>query len=87
MMRVRISELRPGDRARIVGYGAGEKSYRAKLLAMGLTRGAELTFVKRAPLGDPIEVEVRGFALSLRRSEAEQLELERLDGQVRDEAS
>ncbi len=75
-MSVGIEKLQPGDRARVVSYGGSDKEYRRKLLSMGLTRGTELRFVKRAPLGDPIEIEVRGFALTLRRREARILELE-----------
>lgn len=75
-MSVDIDTLRPGDRARVIGYGESDKEYRRKLLSMGLTRGVEFRFVKRAPLGDPIEIEVRGFALTLRRQEARGVELE-----------
>lgn len=75
-MSVGISSLKAGDRARVVGYGGRDKEYRRKLLSMGLTRGTEFTFVKRAPLGDPVEISVRGFSLTLRRSEAEILEVE-----------
>ena len=75
-MTMRIADMRPGDRARIIGYSRGDKEYRRKLLAMGLTRGVEIDFVKRAPLGDPVEIRVRGFSLTLRRHEAESLELE-----------
>jgi ferrous iron transport protein A len=75
-MGVGIDKLKPGDRARVVGYDEGDKEYRRKLLSMGLTRGTELLFVKRAPMGDPVEIEVRGFALTLRKAEARALELE-----------
>lgn len=75
-MSVGIEKLQPGDRARVVGYGGSDKEYRGKLLSMGLTRGTVVQFVKRAPLGDPVEIEVRGFALTLRRAEARILELE-----------
>ncbi len=55
---------------KVVGYEAGANDYKRKLLAMGLLPGTEF-FVKRyAPLGDPIEIEVRGFNLSLRKDEA-----------------
>lgn len=58
---------------KVVGYEAGANDYKRKLLAMGLIPGTEF-FVKRyAPLGDPIEIEVRGFNLSLRKDEADVL--------------
>ena len=75
-MSIGIEKLQPGERARVVGYGGSAKEYRRKLLSMGLTRGTEFRFVKRAPLGDPVEIEVRGFSLTLRRAEARILELE-----------
>ena len=46
-----------------------------RLLEMGLTPGAEVAVVGTAPLGDPIELELRGYRLSLRRSEAARVEL------------
>lgn len=75
-MSVKIDKLQPGDRARVVGYGESDKEYRRKLLSMGLTRGTEFRFIKQAPLGDPVEIELRGFSLTLRRNEARSLELE-----------
>jgi ferrous iron transport protein A len=55
----------------ITGY-AGNKS-RKQLLAMGLTRNTEVQVVRVAPLGDPIEIKLRGFSLTLRKSDAAQL--------------
>jgi ferrous iron transport protein A len=78
-MSVGIEKLQPGDRARVVGYGRSDKEYRRKLLSMGLTRGTEFRFVKRAPLGDPVEIEVRGFSLTLRSNEAGSLEIEPIE--------
>jgi ferrous iron transport protein A len=61
---------------KIVGYAKGNSAYREKLLAMGLTRGTEFTVKRVAPLGDPLEIHVRGFALSLRKHEAAALLVE-----------
>lgn len=65
-----LVEMNPGQTVEITGYSAGNASYRAKLLALGLTRGARIKLVTVAPLGDPIGLEVRGFQLSLRKDEA-----------------
>jgi len=65
-----LNEMNAGQTAEITGYQAGNAAYRAKLLALGLTRGARIKLVNVAPLGDPVELEVRGFHLSLRREEA-----------------
>lgn len=73
-----LAVLRPGDRARVVGFGKGASDYRRRLMAMGLTPGVELRITRIAPLGDPVELQVRGFAMSLRRGEAELLQVEKL---------
>ncbi len=52
--------------------------YRNRLLSMGLTPGTEFLVERRAPLGDPVEISLRGFRLSLRREEAAQLRVLRL---------
>jgi len=51
-----------GARGRVVGFEKGQRAYRHKLLAMGLTPGSEFQVVRHAPLGDPVEISVRGFA-------------------------
>lgn len=68
---MKLSDLRVGDAAQVTGFGADAKGYRARLLAMGLTPGTRFTLKRLAPLGDPVEIEVRGFALSLRKAEAD----------------
>ncbi len=65
-----LGELMPGDKGIVLGYKKGLIAYRERLLAMGLTRGTEFTVERVAPLGDPVEITVRGFALSLRKEEA-----------------
>ena len=70
-----ITEMKVGDRAEITGYTETEAGYRAKLLALGLTRGATIELIGIAPMGDPLRLKVRGFELSLRRSEATILSL------------
>ena len=75
-MQTRLRDLAVGSQGRIVGYDQGSNSYRQKLLAMGLTPNAEFTITRQAPLGDPVELEVRGFHLSLRKVEADALIVE-----------
>ena len=70
-----ITVMKVGDRAEITGYTETEAGYRAKLLALGLTRGATIELIGIAPMGDPLRLKVRGFELSLRRSEATILNL------------
>lgn len=71
-----ITELKVGCKAKIVGFVKGNKGYRQKLLTMGLTPGIEFTLTRLAPMGDPVEINVRGFALSLRKDEAAMLIIE-----------
>lgn len=75
---MRVSELKVGHKVRITALSAGEKSYRQRLIAMGLIPGTEFTVSRMAPLGDPIEILVRGFALSLRKHEASILQIEEI---------
>lgn len=70
MEKQSIGSLVNGMKAKIVGYTDGNPAYRAKLLALGLTRGVEIRLVNQAPFGDPVAIQVRGFNLSLRRAEA-----------------
>lgn len=75
-MDTSLKQMAIGTKAKIKGYREGSREYRAKLLSMGLTRGTIIQVLKKAPLGDPIEIKVRGFNLSLRKNEAEVLILE-----------
>ena len=72
-----IKDLAVGDAGQVAGYEAGARSYRKKLLAMGLTPGTTFTVTRVAPLGDPVEIAVRGFKLSLRRDEAAAVRVEK----------
>jgi len=67
---MQLSQLKVGHKAIIKGLRAGDKAYRQRLLAMGLLPGTEFTLSRMAPLGDPVEITVRGYALSLRKHEA-----------------
>ena len=64
-----LAELKAGELAEIIGYTLGNAAYRAKLLALGLTHGVQIKIINVAPLGDPFEIAVRGYHLSLRRDE------------------
>ncbi len=70
-----LRDLGVGKSARIIRLH-GEGAIRRRLLDMGLTKGAEVRIRKLAPLGDPIEVTVRGYELSLRKADAAMVEVE-----------
>ena len=68
-------EAKIGETVRVVKIH-GEGAIKRRIMDMGLTKGVEVYIRKVAPLGDPIEVTVRGYELSLRKADAEQLEVE-----------
>ena len=75
---LRLSDLRKGQSAEILNTSArGE--IRRRLLDMGLIRGVQLTVIRKAPLGDPVEIKVNGFFLSLRNEEAQFIFVKSLD--------
>lgn len=71
-----LAGMSVGHRGRVIGFEQGNGTYRRKLLAMGLTKGTEFTISRLAPMGDPVEIEVRGYRLSLRKKEAAVLLIE-----------
>lgn len=70
-----LADLKIGQVAEISGYLMGSRPYRAKLLALGLTCGIPIKLINIAPLGDPLELAVRGYHLSLRKNEAKILKV------------
>ena len=70
-----LSEFAVGESGKITKV-SGEGKIRRRLFDMGVTPGAQVTMRKKAPLGDPIEVTVRGYELTLRKSEAACVEAE-----------
>ena len=75
---MRITELMKGEKARLIGFGLTNSTFRRRLLSLGLTRGVEIAIVRLAPLGCPVQVEVRGTSLTLRKEEVCYLEWERV---------
>lgn len=68
-MEVKLSELKPGESGTAVKV-MGEGAVRRRLFDMGLTPGADIVVRKVAPLGDPMELTVRGYELSVRKAVA-----------------
>jgi Fe2+ transport system protein FeoA len=75
-----LRDLEPGERGVVVGWVGSAAPIR--LMEMGVMQGTEIEVVKLAPLGDPIEVKLRGYHLSLRKQEAEQIEIQPLGSRV-----
>lgn len=74
-MQKKLSEFQVGERGVIKGV-LGEGMIRRRLFDMGVTPGAEVYLRKRAPLGDPLEVTIRGYELTLRKTEADCVTME-----------
>ncbi|MDO4281574.1 MAG: ferrous iron transport protein A [Peptococcaceae bacterium] len=75
MAKRTLKELSPGQTAKITQIDA-EGALKRRLMDMGLTRGSTVTFHKVAPLGDPIQITIRGYELSIRKDEAEHVIVE-----------
>ena len=71
---MKLAELSRGQRAVVQQIDAADE-VGVRLLEMGLTPGCEVAYVGAAPLGDPLEFQVRGYRLSLRKSEAARVEI------------
>ena len=78
----RLKDLQIGEEAEILGYAPCDPAYRNKLLSLGLTKATRIRLIQKAPLGDPVEIEVRGFRLSLRKDEADVILLRKLNGKT-----
>ncbi len=74
-MTKNLNEFSVGERG-VIKTVSGEGKLRRRLFDMGVTPGAEVLLRKKAPLGDPLEVTIRGYELTLRKSEAEFVTLE-----------
>mgnify|MGYP001306417965 CR=1 FL=1 len=69
-----LRQVRVGDTVKVVRLH-GEGAVKRRIMDMGITKGVEVRIRKVAPLGDPIEVTVRGYELSLRKADAEMIEV------------
>lgn len=70
-----LKDLKPGDKGHIVSYSKDAVEYRRRLLMLGATPGTSFEVVRIAPLGDPIEIRVRGSFISVRKDEAAIMEV------------
>jgi len=76
MQEINLIDLEPGDEATICGVSESSIGY-DRIRELGLIDGTTLRMIKFAPLGDPIEIKVRGFYLSLRKSMAREIRVRR----------
>ena len=77
-MGEKVRDLKAGEKALVLGFSDVNPFYRNRLLSMGVLKNTEITLLKMAPLGDPVEIEVKGYSLSLRKEEADILDIKRI---------
>lgn len=70
-----LKNVKVGQSAKVIKVG-GAGAIRRRIMDMGITKGVVITVRKVAPLGDPIEITVRGYELSLRKADADMIEVE-----------
>ena len=75
---MRLSDVQPGQSARVLSLGALDAPMRRKLMAMGLLPCSEVRFIRSAPLGDPLQISTGGITLSVQKALAVQIEVESL---------
>ncbi|MGV3002413.1 FeoA family protein [Vibrio sp.] len=73
---MKLNELKMGQSANIVHLNALPNDIRKKLMIMGMLPNTPVTLIRKAPLGDPLQVEVRGVSLAIRNKVAEDIEIE-----------
>ena len=72
-----LKDIKVGRRAKVLKVG-GEGAIRRRIMDMGITKGVEIYVRKVAPLGDPMELFIRGYELSLRKADADMIEVEEI---------
>lgn len=71
-----LSDLKIGQRARVLGLHLDKPEVRRHLLDMGITKGTEILIKKIAPMGDPVDIELRGYELCIRKEEMKNIYVE-----------
>ena len=71
-----LSDLKIGQVAKVLALHSDSKALRRRLLDMGITRGVEVKIKKIAPLGDPVDIELRGYELCIRKYDMQNIDIE-----------
>ena len=74
--RTSLNNLKIGQRAKVIGLNLNNPEVRRHLLDMGITKGTEILIKKVAPMGDPVDIELRGYELCIRKEEMKNIEVE-----------
>lgn len=73
---MKLDELKVGQKAKVLSLNVENKEIRRHLLDMGITRGVEVRIKKVAPMGDPIDIELRDYELCIRKADLNKIEVE-----------
>ena len=74
--RTSLNNLKIGQRAKVIGLNLNNPEVRRHLLDMGITKGTEILIKKVAPMGDPVDIELRGYELCIRKEEMKNIQVE-----------
>ncbi len=74
--KVNLSDLKIGQKAKVLGIHMDKPDIRRHLLDMGITKGTEILIKKIAPMGDPVDIELRGYELCIRKEEMKNINVE-----------
>ena len=74
--KAHLSDLKIGQRAKVLGIHMDKPDVRRHLLDMGITKGTEILIKKVAPMGDPVDIELRGYELCIRKNEMKNIDIE-----------
>ena len=77
--KAHLSDLKIGQRAKVLGIHMDKPDIRRHLLDMGITKGTEILIKKVAPMGDPVDIELRGYELCIRKAEMKNIDIEVLE--------
>lgn len=75
---MKLSELKKGDKGKVVSINSSNNSLKRRMLDMGITSGVKVVVKKIAPLGDPVCIELRGYELCLRKNDLGSIEVNKL---------
>ena len=76
MKRCSLDKLKLNERGKVISLNINDKKMKRHLLDMGITRGVEVKIKKIAPIGDPIDIELRGYELCISKKELKDIEVE-----------
>ena len=74
--KAHLSDLKIGQKAKVLGIHMDKPDIRRHLLDMGITKGTEILIKKVAPMGDPVDIELRGYELCIRKEEMKNIDIE-----------